>query len=102
MSSQQPVNSAVQKTSTRRRWFALEIIRYALDHGLAEAGEVPETSDHFVSWGLSPEQAVQRIAEIWSHYDDPRQMMGQWWLNNTELGTRRAKMMPSGSKAHST
>lgn len=82
-------------TDAELQALSIEIIRNVLREGLMEAGDV--TTDGFHRWGLSPNEALQRIEHDWG-------ALGRWpyigdicWLSNTEEGDGRARQFSNGA-----
>lgn len=72
------------------REFSLELIRWLLDEGLAEAGEVTDGVG-FVPWEVSVPEAVARIEREWVGTGPGLGEIG--WLNLTEKGQAEAEAL---------
>jgi hypothetical protein len=73
---------------------SLQIIREALENGLAEVGDVTDTG--FRPWGVSTDEACLRIEHEWRRFPNgPRLGDMSCWINLTERG--RERLDESGS-----
>lgn len=75
-----------------RRDLSLRLIRKLLEDGLAEAGMVDD-QEGFVPWGISVDDAMQRIESDWSTRPTGPELGEVCWLSLTERGHAQAQSL---------
>lgn len=90
-------NIAKAESGSKEREASLKVIRILLESGWMAIGEV--SGGRFEKWDLDPKAAINRVASTWNHYPNPRQMMYEWWLDNTPKGNLRASELAKRTPA---
>jgi hypothetical protein len=82
-----------------QRELALRTIRSLLDDGLMGIGELPGPGDQFPDWGLSVDEAMERVHDRFvRHHDDPVAWEFTVWLGLTDKGKQVAEAIREGSR----
>ena len=72
---------------------SLHLIREVVQQNLMEIGDVTESDRGFRKWGLSKEEAMQRVEREWKALGRNPNLGEICWLCNTEKGNERGERL---------
>ena len=79
-------------TPQEQRELALRTIRSLLEDGLMGIGDLPGAGEQLPDWGLSIDEAMQRVHDRYGvNHDDPIAWEFTVWLGLTDKGRRVAE-----------
>ena len=81
-------------TPQEQRELALRTIRSLLEDGLMAIGDLPGPGEQLPDWGLSIDDAMQRVHDRYVvHHDDPIAWEFTVWLGLTDKGRQVAEVI---------
>ena len=87
----------LQNSPQEQRELALRTIRSLLDDGLMGIGDLPGPGDQFPDWGLSVDEAMERVHDRFvRHHDDPVAWEFTVWLGLTDKGRQMTEAIREG------